>query len=168
VLRVIINCDTLMRMLRIGDLTYGEQLILWATRRWLADRACWARVGEEFALALGCSRARAALDALEEILLALHRGARRTIFLHRLDCGRLSSDEHAVLSALAALQEGRPTRARALFEWLLPSCAVPGAVAAASRLAGALAAGGHLLPTRPLGGATRICGWEERAGALVH
>jgi hypothetical protein len=156
-------------MLQIGDLTYGEQLVLWAARHWLADRASWARVGEEFALALGCVRARPALDALEEILLTLHGGARRTIFLHRLDCCRVSSDEHAVLSALAALQHGRGTRARALLHWLLPPCAVPGAAAAASRLAQALAAAGHLLPTRSLAGATRICGREEAAaGAVVH
>jgi hypothetical protein len=155
-------------MLQIGDLTYGEQLVLWAMRRWLTDRAGWARVAEEFALALGCAQARPALSSLEEILLALHGGARRTIFLHRLDCCRVSADEHAVLSTLAALQNGRPARARALLQWLLPLCSVPAAAAAASRLAEALAAAGHLLPTRPLAGATQLCGQQEPTGAVLH
>jgi hypothetical protein len=155
-------------MLQIGDLTYGEQLVLWAARRWLTDRADWARVAEEFALALGCARARAALDALEEILLTLHGGARRTIFLHRLDCCRVSADEHAVLSALAALQDGRAPRAAALLHWLLPTCAVPGAAAAALRVAEALAAAGYLFPTRPLSGATQVSGREAPAGVMLH
>jgi hypothetical protein len=155
-------------MLQIGDLTYGEQLVLWAARRWLADRRGWVRVGEEFALALGCARARKALDALEEILLTLHGGARRTVYLHRLDCCKVSADEHAVLSALAALQGGRETRAHALLEWLLPRCAVPGAAAAAMRLSEALADSGHVLPTRSLGGATRVSSLSEAVIASVH
>src|SRR5690606_19943712 len=79
-------------MLRISDLAYGEQLVLWAARRWLADRSGWPRVAEEFALALGCIRARAALGALERILEALHGHARRTVYLHRLDCCLVSGD----------------------------------------------------------------------------
>src|SRR5689334_17619994 len=129
-------------MLQIGQLSYGERLVLWAARRWLADPASWTRVSEEFALALGCRRARHALDALEKILLTLNGGAPRTIFLHRLDCCRVSADEHAVLSTLAALQAGHPARAEALLWWLLPPCAVPGALAAASCLAETLAAAG--------------------------
>jgi hypothetical protein len=155
-------------MLQIGQLGYGEQLVLWAARRWLADPASWTRVGEEFALALGCARARQALDALEDILLTLHRGARRTVFLHRLDCCRVSGDEHALLSALAALQAGCPGRAEALLRWLLPSCAVPGAAAAACRLAEALAAAGHLIPTRSAASATPVRGREQRMGAALH
>lgn len=155
-------------MLRISDLSYGEQLVLWAMRRWLADRAGWARVREEFALALGCARAGEALGALEEILLSLHSGARRTVFLHRLDCCRVSGDEHAMLKALASFQHACPARSHALLRWLLPTSAIPGAAAAASRLAATLAAAGHLLPTRSLTGATTISCEEERGGASIH
>jgi hypothetical protein len=154
-------------MFQTGDLTYGEQLVLWAARRWLADPGDWTRVGEEFALALGCARARVALTALETILRTLHGGARRKIFLHRLDCCRVSADEHALLSALASLQGGRVTRARALLEWLLPRCAVPAAVAEAAALSEALAAAGHVLPLRPLAGASLVCAPAEPGRAAV-
>lgn len=154
-------------MLRISDLAYGEQLVLWAARRWLADRSGWPRVAEEFALALGCTRARAALGALEQILEALHGGARRTVYLHRLDCCRVSGDEHALLSALAALQAGSSARARAFLEWLLPPPLAADVVAPASHLAEALARAGLLIPARPLTGTTPIPGRAE-AGALLH
>jgi hypothetical protein len=155
-------------MLRTGDLTYGEQLMLWAARRWLANPGDWTRVGEEFALALGCARARAALAALEAILRTLHGGARRTIFLHRRDCCRVSADEHALLSVVAALQGGRVTRARALLEWLLPPAAVRAILPEATCLSEALAAAGHVLPNRPLAGATRVSGHTEPASAAIH
>lgn len=154
-------------MLRISDLAYGEQLVLWAARRWLADRSGWPRVAEEFALALGCIRARAALGALEEILEALHGGASRTVYLHRLDCCRVSGDEHALLSALAALQAGTPGRARAFLEWLLPPPAAADVAGAALRLAETLARAGLLIPARPRTGTTPIPGRAE-AGALLH
>jgi hypothetical protein len=154
-------------MLRISDLAYGEQLVLWAARRWLADRSGWPRVAEEFALALGCIRARAALGALERILEALHGHARRTVYLHRLDCCLVSGDEHALLSALAALQAGSPARARAFLEWLLPPPVAADVAGPASCLAETLARAGFLIPARPRTGTTPVPGRAE-TGALLH
>jgi hypothetical protein len=140
--------------LDVRQLLYGEQLVLWAARHWLADAGVWPRVREEFALACGCARAPRALDGLERLLRALNTGGGaprdgRTVWLHRLSSPRVSGDELALLRALASYQAGEPHAGRILLEWLLPASAVAAdAGSAAAALAAALRESGHLLPRR--------------------
>ena len=147
-------------------LGYGEQLVLWASRRWFADRLGWDKVEQEFAIALGCARGRLALDALDELLRATSSAARRTAFLHRLDCRRISADEHALLTVVAALQAGQRGHATALLEWLLHEDAVHAATSPAATLAAALEESGIVLPLRPTHGTTTLSADEKRTGAL--
>jgi hypothetical protein len=156
-------------MLQVSDLTYGEQLVLWAARRWLANRSGWDRVGEEFALALGCGRARVALAVLETLLGALHGGARRTVYLHRLDCARVSGDEQALLATIAALQAGDTRRAAALLDCLLPPSALRAALGGAEALADALTDAGRVLPSRRTAESVTACAIvHDRLGATLH
>jgi hypothetical protein len=116
--------------MQVSDLHYPEQLVIWAARRWLNGKEGWDRVQEEFALSLGCARARLALRGLEGLLQMLCRNARRTVYLHRLDCPR-------VRQALAVLDryfaDDDEEAARPLVDLL----------------AAALADGGRPLPSRP-------------------
>jgi hypothetical protein len=135
-------------VLDAGDLVYAEQLVLWATRRWLARRLDWWRVEEEYFFACGCARARRALDGLDRLLAILHAGARRTVHLHRLACRRISADEQALLTLIAAYQSGRTSQALALLEHLLPEAAARQARGPAAALATALGESGRILPLR--------------------
>jgi hypothetical protein len=138
-------------MLQVSDLVYGEQLVVWASRRWLAQRRGWDRVAEEFALSLGCGRARVALDALEQVLNIVNQCARGPVYLHRLECCRVSADEQALLGAVAALQAADPITASTTLEMILPPTAARMALGATETLAGALGAAGCVLPRREEG-----------------
>ena len=165
-------------LLNVRQLMYGEQLILWAARHWLAGSGGWPRVREEFALACGCARASRALDGLERLLHALNgsgsgdggaaaagdRG--RTVWLHRLASHRVSGDELALLRALACYQAGEPHAGRIFLEWLLPPrTAADDAGKAAATLAAALRESGHLLPRRRTALAAAVPGADAAATA---
>ena len=134
--------------MQVSDLIYPEQLVIWAARRWLGGKRGWERVQEEFALSLGCARARLALHGLESLLRLIENGARRTVFLHRLDCARVSADEEALLTLLGAIQARRFGQALALLDHLLPASEAAEARSHAELLAGALAESGRVLRPR--------------------
>lgn len=86
------------------DLDQGEQLLVWASRRWLARQNQWPAVEMEYALSLGQKTGLSALAALERLLGLLRHYAKRTLFLNRSSSGQLSSDEVRLLSLLALAQ----------------------------------------------------------------
>jgi hypothetical protein len=154
--------------LNAGNLVYAEQLVLWAAGRGVAGRRDWRRVEEEYFFACGCARSRRALDGLERLLATLHAGARRTVYLHRLACPRISADEHALLTLIAAYQAGRTSHALALLEWLLPEAAARQARGPAAALATALKESGRLLPMRTAVGIAAAPARPETAARTVH
>jgi hypothetical protein len=135
--------------MQVSDLLYPEQLVIWAARRWLNGKEGWDRVQEEFALSLGCARARLALRGLEGLLQMLCRNARRTVYLHRLDCPRVSEDEQALLTLLAAVQTRRPGQALAVLDRFFSGDDEGAARPLVDLLAAALADAGRPLPSRP-------------------
>jgi hypothetical protein len=156
-------------MLEVRDLFYGEQLVLWTARRWLAYRTGWAHVGAEYALALGCARGRVALEAAEQLLGGLHAQASRTVYLAKLGCCRVSADEARLLGILAALQAGEVLAALRGLDALLPRSAARLALGAAETLAEALAASGHILPRRDdAAPAASFARAHHRTGATLH
>lgn len=130
---------------RIEDLSFAEQLVLWAVRHRAARRNAES-VRRELDLATG--QGTAALGALDAILLILGSEGRRTFMLHRLCCAGISRDELSLLTLVAAIQSDDRGYAEGLLLWLLPRAAARLASAHASRLASLLAEGGHRLPCR--------------------
>ncbi|MGO1118228.1 hypothetical protein ACTL6U_05975 [Rhodovibrionaceae bacterium A322] len=86
------------------DLDHGEQLLVWASRRWLSGKPQWKAVEMEYALSLGQKAGPTALLALEQLLSLLRHHAKRTLFLNRASSGQLSSDEVRLLNLLALTQ----------------------------------------------------------------
>jgi hypothetical protein len=94
----------LTERLTVADLTFPEQMVLWAVRHWRAGGGDWRKVEREFQRACGPAAARIALDALDRMLGAIEQGACHGLDCHALCCGGVSPDEQCVLALLAAGQ----------------------------------------------------------------
>lgn len=144
----------------VADLTFPEQLVVWAMRRWLHERV---ETGEQPGLSLShcieeplvtaCGveqgeRAAVGIAAFMTLLCAASRQPRR---LHRLECAGVSVDECLFLSILAALQAGDHFLARGRLTWLMPAPVAAIAERNLQMAADALVAGGRHLPLRPGG-----------------
>jgi hypothetical protein len=144
----------------VADLTFSEQLVVWAMRRWLHERV---EAGEQPGLSLShcieeplvtaCGleqgeRAAVGIAAFMTLLCASSRQARR---LHRLECTGVSVDECLFLSIIAALQAGDRFLAQGRLVWLMPAPVAAIAERNLQMAADALTAGDRHLPQR-LGG----------------
>ena len=108
--------------LTVADLTFPEQLVLWALRHWREEETDWTKVEREFGRACGPAAARIALDALTEMLRAMEAGACRSMQCHKLCCSGVSPDEQAVLALLAAGQADDGVGARRVALSMAPPC----------------------------------------------
>lgn len=138
---------------RMDELAEGEHLVAWSLRRWLAghadnDARHWLRVWNRLAGALGADDGRVALGGLETLVRVICNDARRPVRYHRPCCTMLGPDEFRVVALVAACQQGRWAVARGHAEWLVGGDGVGDLLHAASRLAGALARRGRVLPPR--------------------
>lgn len=89
----------------VSDLTFPEQLVVWAFRQWGEDPRNWCVVEQEFRLRCKRLNAMVALNGLSGLISVLSRRARRTLWFHRVWCPGVSADERTLLTLVA-----RPVR----------------------------------------------------------
>jgi len=129
-----------------------EWLLIESIRLWLGDRRQWRRIELGFLSVLGPEDGRAALVAMESLVMALFHNARRVLYFHRPESEPVTADERTFLTLIAAAQHDNGQHCLALSQWLLPACFQRRAVRDAYVIAGALANQGWRLP-RPRAGA---------------
>ena len=137
-------------ILRIAELAYAEQLLVWAARKLELGIGCPGAIAAEFERAWnGREGAWEAFEALHGLVQLLVRSGRRRFHLHPPGYPALTHDERALLALVAACQGGHDAHAGALLRWLFPVGARAAAGAYAYRLAQALSRGGrHCHPRR--------------------
>ena len=137
---------------RTADLSEPERLVLGAFRHWLAgmgdgNSRAMALAWNELARTLGATRGRVAMSGLIGLIREM-RHLRRSFRHHQACCPCVTGDEMVVLSFVAACQRDDWPRANGHAEWLVTPEGVAGLLEHGIRLAGALGAGGQVLPMR--------------------
>jgi len=132
----------------VGELSIGEQLVLWAVRKRLEGEEQLPALRRGFRLADRGRHECCAFDAFERLFDAIGRNCRRDLWFHRCGCGCVSADELTILGLVAAEQSGDIASALFLGRALVAPQAVGEALEAARRLALALAERGLALPLR--------------------
>jgi hypothetical protein len=128
----------------LRDLTYGEHLVIWAMRAFVAGRAECPVVVKEFDSACGAL----AVEARNAFLVFAQQLAlrgRRRIAIGAPGLLTLTRDEQQVAALFADAQAGEEFRFDARLSWLLGRPAEPPFFAAASVAAKALAMAGRKL-----------------------
>jgi hypothetical protein len=135
---------------RVANLAFSEILIVWALRRYtarsLSREARAAAVAPEFARAFGLAGLETTLAAFARVADALVRAARLPQAVSLPEDDRVNPTEEALLSVLAALQQGKAAQARALSEWCLLPEGRGGFLTAAGELARAMREAGQMIP----------------------
>lgn len=121
---------------------------------------CAGQLRTLWRIACGLVAMESAIRGFEGMVAALAGSARRALDIEPVAESRVSRDELAVVSLLAALQHGASSHAERLAVWLVRATGRRELSAQADRLAGALAVAGRplalcwLLASRPQGGVT--------------
>ncbi len=134
----------------IANLAFPEVLVIWALRRYTNCRqpqeARSAIIAPEFSRALGLAQLEETLAAFSAVADSLMAAARLPQALSLIEDDRINATEEALLSVLAAFQQGETAQARALSEWCLLPAGRRRFVEGAEGLARSLRAAGQLLP----------------------
>lgn len=174
----------------IAQLTFAEQILIWAARRiqislenvpaeesdlQSSRELAIRRVGSELAVALDgtdCARAGfAAAERLSLILTTFACAAVRPLALRPLCSTTLTSDERLLLSYLAACQRGESGQVNALLSYLFPPAGARIAIRHGCELAVILKHGMLAVPLRlRLEGTSQFCCpiHGPAAGAMLH
>ncbi|WP_193370122.1 hypothetical protein [Pelagibius marinus] len=134
----------------VANLAFPEVLVIWALRRYTNCRqpreARSAVIAPEFSRALGLAHLEETLAAFSAVADGLMAAARLPQALSVIDDDRINATEEALLSVLAAFQQGETAQARALSEWCLLPVGRRRFVEGAERLARSLRAAAQLIP----------------------
>jgi len=138
---------------RMADLEAGEHLLLWSLRRWLCglmDDAPghWRIVEREFTGRYGAEPGRQLLVGLVRMIALLQSHAERKIVYHRPCCPCVGEDEAALISYIAACQDGDWPAARAGAAGLVAEAGIGDLLETGVRLADQLRNRGAHLPRR--------------------
>lgn len=137
----------------VANLAFSEILVIWALRRFCNCRqpleARSAVIAPEFSRALGLARLEEALAAFTAVAESLVDTARLPQALSAIEDDRINATEEALLSVLAAFQQGEAAQARALSEWCLLPAGRRRFVEGAERLARSLREAGQMIPYQP-------------------
>ncbi len=135
---------------RVADLAFAEVLVIWALRRFSNCRqpleARSAVIAPEFSRAFGLASLEDTLSAFTALAESLIAAARLPQALSVVEDDRINATEEAVLSVLAAFQQGEAGQARALGEWCLLPAGRARFLDGAERLAQSLRTAGQLIP----------------------
>ena len=128
----------------------AERAVIWSFRQWIIGhvrgRVChWQLAWQRLADLLGQDDGTHAVVALEALVRAVCRNARRTVAYHEPPCPCLGDDERDVLAIIAACQRAAWRSAAATAERLIEPDGVGDVIAAAARLARLLADHGQHL-----------------------
>jgi hypothetical protein len=162
--------------MRIEDLNFAAQLVVWAGRRWAGDRGGgrggrrggWAAVETEFCGPLGADTGLALADALDHLFGAVAAAATRPVTLGPIHCHRVWPDELALISAVACAQHGDMRLAATFFDGFLRPAGVRAALPLAEAVGELLRAAGYVIgPARradpPMAAAAAV-----PSGATIH
>ena len=157
---------------RTADLSEPERLVLSAIRHWLAgmgdgNSRAMAVAWNDLARTLGGTRGRVAMSGLIGLIREM-RHLRRAFRHHQACCPCVTGDEMVVLSFVAACQRDDWPRANGHAEWLVTAEGVAGLLEHGIRLAGALGAGGQVLPMRLQGPPPHAAAPPAAAAVTIH
>lgn len=134
----------------VANLAFAEILVIWALRRFTSCRqpleARSAVIAPEFSRAFGLSRLEDALAAFTAMAESLLAAARLPQAFSAVEDDRINATEEALLSVLAAFQQGEAAQARALSEWCLLPTGRQRFLAGAESLAASLGEAGQMIP----------------------
>lgn len=141
----------------IAQLSFPEQLIVWAIRQWANGRENWLCVEREFRRACHGASGVIAARALGDLVGLLAASARRPLHCMPLERTEVSADEAAIVALIAASQANDRFAAEDAARDLMPACMAKVLLESVAVLGAALAAAGRELPPRyalPQPGAT--------------
>ncbi len=153
----------------VANLAFPELLVIWALRRYSNSRQPQevrsAVIAPEFCRALGLARLEETLAAFSIVADSLIGAARLPQALSAFEDDRINATEEALLSVLAAFQQGEMAQARALAEWCLLPAGRRRFIEGAERLAQSLREAGQRLPYQAPRRRALVQGGEPEAGA---
>ncbi|MEQ8695226.1 MAG: hypothetical protein RLT05_01545 [Bauldia litoralis] len=158
------------RALRIEDLNFAAQLVVWSGRRWVSDRNGWAAVEAEFCGPLGSETGLALADSLDRLFATVAASASRPVTLGPLSCHRAWPDEIGLISAVACLQNGDTPLASDFFSRFLRPAGVRSALTLAGEVARILCEADYIIGPahREAAPVTAAAGPGVPAGATIH
>jgi hypothetical protein len=142
----------------IAQLSFPEQLLVWAIRQWAGGRENWPGIECEFRRACRGASGVIAARALGDMVGLLAASARRPLRCLPLDRPEVSGDEAAIIALVAASQANDRWAAESGARDLMAACMAPVLLESVAVLGAALAAAGRDLPARyalPAPGTTR-------------
>lgn len=131
--------------MRICELGFAQQLLIWACRSWLTGEDAWNRVTFELSAVLGPRTGGVIAQALSSFLTILDGSSNRDISIGRIGCRRVCADELMILKVMALCQDGPGDAARHMLAQRLPPTAARIAGDYGAAAATALAASGYPL-----------------------
>lgn len=135
---------------RVANLAFAEVLVIWALRRFTGSRRPLetrsAVIASEFSRAFGLAQLEETLAAFTGVAESLITAARLPQALSAVEDDRVNATEEALLSVLAAFQQGETAQARALGEWCLLPAGRRRFLQGAERLAQSLSGAGQMIP----------------------
>lgn len=155
----------------VANLAFSEILVIWALRRFcncrqpLEGRS--ALIAPEFSRALGLARLEDALAAFTAVAESLIAAARLPQALSVIEDDRINATEEALLSVLAAFQQGETAQALALSEWCLLPAGRRRFVEGAGRLAQSLREAGQMIPYQAPRRRELVLDGKAEAGRLL-
>jgi hypothetical protein len=91
-------------VIAIADLTFPEQLVVWALRHWMADRDYWPCVAGEFRRLCHGESGQIAAASFAQAAMLIAEDARRDLRSNPLHCEVVGDDEEDILALIAACQ----------------------------------------------------------------
>jgi len=131
--------------MRIEDLNFAAQLVVWAGRRWVSDRASWGAVEAEFCGPLGSETGLALAESLDQLFATVAASASRPVTLGPLHCHKVWPDELGLISAVACTQNGDFTLASDFFHKFLRPAGVRAALSIAGEVGQIMRAAGYAI-----------------------
>jgi hypothetical protein len=133
----------------LGDLTFGEQILLWASRYWVQALMQGTSAHETLQTGFKLAGAPAAHPALDGLMTVIATSAKVQIDIRCQKCSEVSFDEHRLMAAVAAWQRGASAEmADRILEVWMPAPALRAARGPAAHLAAALGNAGLIIRSR--------------------
>lgn len=124
--------------LRVADLAFEHQILVWALRIMLEDHAGAASVQRMLYRALPPAAARIAFESIETVLASLRRHGTRPLAFKSLETDAVARDEFLLLTVYCALGEEPRETARTRACWLIGAAGCDALLAALASLSAAL------------------------------
>lgn len=101
------------------DFSFPERLMVGSMRLWLSGETGWRIAAAEIVRTFGVAQGEAVAANMAAMFEALDQGARRDFLIFPPACDKVSTDERALVVALAAYQRNLTNWADAVVNWLV-------------------------------------------------